>query len=299
MKIPGRVERTRGRHALVDGIPFTLPVDSQQTPALMAAFPISATAAAELLPGTEVHPLRVWGDTGLLVITVVDYLVTDIGRYIEFSIALACTHGRNAAPALLPGLLQRPYGTGQFVLDLPVSTEVSVKGGKGIWGMPKHQANLDFEVTQQTVASHYGLDGELVVSIEIDRPRRLGLPVNVSAVNYCQFRGMLVKSYIHFAGRMHLAVGRGARARLYLGDHPRVAQLGLLHVDPDPLFTGYVGDAAGALDDHFESWFLSYPQPPTTQPEGLESVVGLGLSQEWLPPPPRTPAKPLATEKQA
>ena len=60
-----------------------------------------------------------------------------------------------------------------------------------------------------------------------------------------------------------------------------------------------VGDAAGALDDHFESWFLSYPRPPTTQPEGLESVVGLGLSQEWLPPPPRTPAKPLATEKQA
>ena len=96
-----------------------------------------------------------------------------------------------------------------------------------------------------------------------------------------------------------VAVGRGARARLYLGDHPRVAQLGLLDVDPDPLFTGYVGDAAGALDDHFESWFLSFPQPPTTQPEGLESVVGLGLSQDWLPPPPTTVAAPLASEKQA
>ena len=36
------------------------------------------------------------------------------------------------------------YGTGQYVFDLPVCSEISVKGGKGIWGMPKHQANLDF-----------------------------------------------------------------------------------------------------------------------------------------------------------
>jgi hypothetical protein len=28
-------------------------------------------------------------------------------------------------------------------------------------------------------------------------------------------------------------------------------------------------------------------------------VVGLGLGQEWLPPPPTSPTKPLATEKQA
>ncbi len=68
-----RIERLRGRHALVDGIPFTLPVDSRDTPALMAAFPISAARAAELIPGDEVHPLRLGGDIGLLVVTVVDY----------------------------------------------------------------------------------------------------------------------------------------------------------------------------------------------------------------------------------
>ena len=110
----------------------------------MAAFPISAARAAELIPGEEVHPFRLGGDVGLLVVTVVDYRTTDIGSYIEFSIAIACTHGLEPAPALLPALLRGRYGTGQFVVDLPVSTEVSVKGGKGIWGMPKHQANLDF-----------------------------------------------------------------------------------------------------------------------------------------------------------
>jgi Acetoacetate decarboxylase (ADC) len=297
MRLPARLSRQRGRHALVDGIPFDLPVNSEHTRALFAGFRIDAGQAARLLPGNELHPLRLVR-SGVLVLTVVDYRFTDIGAYIEFSVAIGCTHGPRQAPRLLPLLLRRRYGTGQYVHDLPVSTEISVKGGKGIWGMPKHQANLDFEVTDRTVASRYGLDGELLVSIEIDRPGGLALPVNVAAVNYCQFRGMLVKSYIHFAGRMHMAMGGGARARLLVGDHPRVAQLHQLDIDPDPLFTGYVGDASGALDDHFESWFLSFPEPPSTRPEGLETVVGLGLGQEWLPPPPTTETAPLPSEQQ-
>src|ERR687885_1126355 len=101
MKLPDRIERSRGKHALVDGIPFQLPVDSSGTPALMAAFTIDADRAADLLVGQEVHPLRLPGGRGLLVVTVVDYLTTDIGRYIEFSIAIACTHGAKPAPPLL------------------------------------------------------------------------------------------------------------------------------------------------------------------------------------------------------
>src|SRR5919204_6580070 len=118
-----------------------------------------------MLPGTEVHPFRMFGH-GLLVVTVVDYRDTSIGTYIEFSIAIACTHGRRAAPPLLPVLFQKTYGLGQYVVDLPVSTEISVKGGKGIWGMPKHQANLDFKVSDGTVSSQYDDDGRLGVWVE-------------------------------------------------------------------------------------------------------------------------------------
>jgi hypothetical protein len=34
-----------------------------------------------------------------------------------------------------------------------------------------------------------------------------------------------------------------------------------------------------------ESWFISYDTPPSTVPEGLESVVELGQGEDWLPPP--------------
>ncbi|MFC8510472.1 acetoacetate decarboxylase family protein [Streptomyces sp. NPDC057411] len=284
--VPRRQRRLAGRHALVDGIPFELPVDSVDTPALMAGFPVDLRAAARLLPGGELHPVALPGGKGLLVITVVNYLRTDIGRYIEFSIALACTHGPRPAPPLLPGLLRGAFHTGQYVVDLPVSSEISVKGGKGIWGMPKHQASLDFKVGESTISSQYEVGGRLGMYVEIDRPPATALPLKSAAVNYCAFRGMLMKSTIYLDGRADLAVGRRARARLVLGDAPQVAALHDLDIADDPLFTLYLTSAQGVLDDHFECWFLTSEEPGRTYGEALDSVVGLGLSQDW-PAPPR------------
>ncbi|GAA1270117.1 hypothetical protein GCM10009665_68120 [Kitasatospora nipponensis] len=282
---PRRQRRLAGRHALVDDIAFQLPVDSQDSPVLMAAFTVDRAAAAELLPGGELHPVVLPGGRGLLVITVVDYLRTDIGRYIEYSIALACTHGRRPAPALLPALLRGTFGTGQYVLDLPVSSEISVKGGKGIWGMPKHQANLDFRITESAVSSEYQVDGRLGMFVEIARPPATALPLRVGAVNYCAFRGMLMKSSVYFEGDADLAFGRRARARLVVGDAPQVAALHGLGIAVHPLFTCYLPSTRGVLDDHFECWFLTSDEPGHTFGEPLRDVVDLGLSQQWLEPP--------------
>jgi hypothetical protein len=285
MRIPRRIERQQGLHSLVDGIPFTLPVDSSKTPALMAAFTIDADKARLLLPGKELHPFRLWGNRGLLIITVVDYQITDIGNYIEYSIAIACTHGERAAPPLLPGLLPKLWGTGQYVVDLPVSTEISVKGGKGIWGMPKHQANLDFKITDDRVWSQYDLDGQLCMRVEVKRPRFTGIPLGAAAVNYCQFRGMLMKSYIYFRGRAGIQPPFSRSAKLTVGDHPRMAGIKALDPAERPIMTAFFPETRGVLDDHFEGWFLAYDKAPAESPEGLESVVGLGHGRDWLPPP--------------
>jgi len=289
--IPKRQKRLAGQHALVDGIPFELPVHSAQSPALMAAFPMNADRAAALMPGTEIHPFRLWGNTGLFVVTVIDYRVTDIGAYIEYSLAMACTRGAAPAPPLLPVLRPKHYGLGQYVVDLPVSTEVSVKGGKGIWGMPKHQARLDFKVGDDDVSSRCEKDGQLAFQIDLDRPRRgpIRLPFHVAAVNYCQFRGMLVRSYIYFKARISMALLSKASARITIGDHPRVQPLKTLEIADSPLFTAYMPETEGVLDDYFESWFLTHDTPPQEVREGLESVVDLGRSEEWPPPPRRDP----------
>jgi len=282
--IPRRLKREAGRYALIDGIPFQVPVDSRRMQALMAGFPIDAAKANELLPGDELHPARLLRHA-ILMVTVVNYQDTDIGKYIEYSIAIACTHGSRPAPPLAPFALQRLFDFGQYVVDLPVSTEISVKGGKGIWGMPKHRANLDFKVDDRTVSSQYDDEGELGTWVEIDRPGGLKLPLRMGAANFCSFRGMLMKSYVYFQGKGTFAFGPRARARLEIGSLPRLQPLKGLGIGKKPIFTGFIPEAKGVLDDHFESWFLSSAQPPPYPPEGFESVIDLGLGQEWLPPP--------------
>lgn len=284
MAIPRRLRQQAGRHALVDGIPFTLPVASADSPALMAAFPVNAERAAELLPGNELHPVR-FGRHALLLVSVIDYRQTNIGKYIEYSLGIGCTHGPRPVSLLSALLFRKRHGFGQYVFDLPVSTEVSVKGGKGIWGMPKHQANLDFSIDATSVRSRYDLDGRMVAEITMERPRHERFPLSTGAVNWCAFRGMLMKSSIYFHGRMGFRLGRHASARLELGDHPRADVLRRLEIGNRPLFTGFFPSSAGVLDDHLEAWFLSCAEPPQVAPEGLESVVGLGLGETWLPPP--------------
>jgi Acetoacetate decarboxylase (ADC) len=284
MRLPRRLSRQAGRYALVDGIPYQMPVDSRNSPALVAAFPINAEKAKRLLPGNELHPARIFGK-GVLLLTVVNYRSTDIGRYVEYIIAIACTRGPRPAPPLMPFVMRRFFGFGSYVHDMPVSTEISVKGGKGIWGTPKVQANLDFHVTESTITSQYDLDGMLAMRVEMRRPKNVWLPVGMSASAYSQFRGMLMKAYSYIGGRAGFSVLSRRACRLYIGDHPRVRPLKELEIGSRPFFTAYLPSASGVLDDHFEGWFLTYDEPPSTRPEGLESVVDLGLGREWLDPP--------------
>lgn len=284
MGIPGRLQEQSGRHSLVDGIPFHLPVACVNSPVLMAVFSIDAQKAQALLPGDELHALRLW-KRGLLVVTVINYLETTIGKYIEYSIAIACTHGAGPAPRLLPGLFMGPFGTGQYVVDLPVSSELSVKGGKGIWGMPKHQANLNYVVGDRTVSSQYDLDGQLCAKIEILKPRKAWFSLGTAATNYCAFRGMLFASSINFRGKAGFSLAQKGSALFTVGEHPRMRKIRDLDISPEPLATAFIPQANGVLDDHIESWFLSDPQAPSARPEGMESVVNLGLSQAWLAPP--------------
>jgi hypothetical protein len=144
--------------------------------------------------------------------------------------------------------------------------------------MPKHQANLDYG--RGSVSSRYG---QLCMSR--DRPSDVDRLPAADAANYAQFRGMLMKSYVHFRGKAGVRLFQKGSARLFLGSHPRIRALKDLEIEPDPLLTAFIPEASGLLDDYFESWFLSFPEPPTWASEGLESVVNLGLGQQWLEPP--------------
>jgi len=282
-----RVDRLAGRYALVDGISYTLPVNSSDSPAFMSLYSIDADKARKYLVSDELHPLRLLNGRAVLLFSIIDYRETDIGKYIEYSIGIACTHGPKPAPRLLPLLFMKHFNLGQCVLDLPVSSEISVKGGRGIWGMPKHQQSLNFIVKDETVSAQYDLDGELAVKVVIPKPKKIGLPVSTGAVNYCAFRGMLVKSYVYVKTKLGFTLGKKNEgvAELIIGDHPKVAWLKDLDIAKTPMVTAYLPSFEGKLDDHFESWFLSSKDKIETPPEGLEMTYPLGYGEDWPPPP--------------
>lgn len=284
MTLPKRLTSQKGFYSLVDHIPYKMPIGCANTPALMAVFGINYEKAKRLIPGKDVHPYRLW-NKALLVITVINYVDTVIGKYIEYSIAIACTHGKKPAPRLIPGLFWQHYGTGQYVYDLPVSSEISVKGGKGIWGMPKHKANLDFIIGEKTISSQYDKDGQFAMKIEIEKPKSNWLPLSIGAVNYCEFRGMMMRSRINFQSKCGFSLFKKGSATITIGDHPNVRALKDLEIDPNPVMTAFLPNTTGILDDVSESWFILYDEMPTTPPEGLESVIDLGLSEDWLAPP--------------
>ncbi len=281
--LPKRIKEYAGRFSLVDGIPFKLPVAATNSPAMMALFPINLEKAKQFLPARGIHPFRLW-NTGLLVVTVIDYRETPIGKYIEYSIAIACTHGSKPAPRLLPAIFQNFFKVGQYVIHLPVSSEISVKCGKGIWGMPKHQGHLNFIIEENKVSSQYDLDGKLVTYVEIEPPKNAWIPIKIRSSNYCSFRGMLMKSDILLDTKFGIKLLKNAKARFIIGDHPRLQALKELEIG-DPLAAIYLPSITGTLDDHIECWFLDLDELPKTAPEGFESVFNLGLSEEWLSPP--------------
>lgn len=286
MSIPKRIKKYTGDFAMVDDIAFKLPVGARHSPAFMACFYCDLDKARALLPSNELHPVKLFNGKAIFVVTVIDYRDTSIGKYIEYSIALACTRGPKPAPAMLPLIFMKSYGTGQFILDLPVSSEVSVKGGKGIWGMPKHKANLDFIIGEKTVSSQYEKDGQFAFRIEIDKPAKSNFPVKLGSVNYSHFRNMLMASYVYFDSKAGIKFGKKATGNLYIGDHPRVKHLKDLKIESKPFLTLFMPEITGILDDHFECWFITYKQQPeNVTPEGMESVYDLGLNEDWLDKP--------------
>jgi len=104
------------------------------------------------------------------------------------------------------------------------------------------------------------------------------------ASNYCSFRGMLMKSDILLDTKCGVRLLKNAKARFVIGDHPRLQAMKELEIG-DAIATVFLPSITGTLDDHIESWFLDLDQLPEKAPEGFESVINLGLSEEWLSPP--------------
>lgn len=115
---------------------------------VIGAFFLCDYQKARLLVAPPHQPVRLPFNKALFAVTCIEYKDTDIGPYNEVALSIVV---RPPDQGLLQNVKSlRSLIDGQFhayVLQLPVTTEISVAGGKGILNYPKFLADITFRDT--------------------------------------------------------------------------------------------------------------------------------------------------------
>ena len=113
---------------------------------MQALFAARLPELRKLMPDPRYVPARLAPGLGVIAITCLEYRDTDIGPYNELAIAVPLNEpwfrANLPARALAESLRRRQ--TYAFVLHLPVTTDVALRGGVDLYNFPKFIGEIEF-----------------------------------------------------------------------------------------------------------------------------------------------------------
>lgn len=199
-----------------------LPIGYFEASHYLALFRVDAALAAAKLAGTPLAPVLV-ARRAVATLSFFKYLDTDLGPYHEVGLALLVSP--RSAPQTLASLTEligasRSESLGSYVLDLPVSTQLSRAAGCEIWGYPKFVARLPIELEGERFQARV-LDAEDRQIVELAGMRGLALPETLpgmTLVTYSQRQGQWLRTRVET--RSLCSTHGGGSLRLTVGDSP-------------------------------------------------------------------------------
>ena len=157
--------------------PVELPVRYSDGSLMGAFWLVEETKAAALLPD-NLEPLLLPGRNAAAGLFMMDYRNSTLGPYGEVGIGIQAV--RKGTGATLIGYLWDMVAnvfhvdemlslfgqedSGLYVVTLPVTTQVSVAGGREVWGFPKYLAEMQSDFSDPKRAS-FALEGEFEASL--------------------------------------------------------------------------------------------------------------------------------------
>lgn len=133
--------------AEIGGEAAKLPVFYHDASAMTALFPARFGELRKLMPDPRFVPARLAPGLGALAISCLEYYDTDIGPYNELAVAVPLNvpayRANVPGRALAEGL--RRHQIHSYVLHLPVTTEIALRGGVDFYGFPKFLGRIEFE----------------------------------------------------------------------------------------------------------------------------------------------------------
>ena len=259
--------------------------------------PANLMALRRILPDPRFVPAQVLPGIGALMLTALEYKDTDLGPYNEFSIGVALNS---------PDFMQIPcYNFARqairgsfdsFILRLPVTTEIALRGGVDLYNFPKFIARIDFDEEDGWTSCDVSEDDEMICRVKgrkVPTPRS-GMIKMISRTyqfqqpQSCELK-MNAKQYAMVAGR--------GNAELVLGaSHPVAKELGGLLLTTTPLAYMYIPSMEAILYG---------PEHLSLAAIGMFLERACGLSMDDLrdlvktrqAAPPRKPAAKKAAKK--
>lgn len=160
--------------------------------------PAALEGVRALLP-PPLSPVRIGPTTATVAFLSVEYHSVDGGTiepYNEFGVLVP-----SIRESPRPGVRGRlPGGIGGYVWYLPVTTEPARALGVEIWGYPKVTGEIEITETGSRRRTAVSVDGEHLITIEIERPPSLPVEASIGTESYTVHDGTVLTEPLSFEG---------------------------------------------------------------------------------------------------
>jgi hypothetical protein len=206
------------RRVLTDGTECRLPIRYFDVQCLVATFLTRLDPAAELLKGSGLQAVSQEDGKGVVVLYFIEYRETDIGPYNEVGLTILARAPGDPIPA-------------NYVVNLPVTTEVASRAGREIWGYNKSVAAIEVKSGGKTFSTFLrDVENTLIGSIEGRRGASVPTPPT-DILTFTLLQGRVIKTIIRVLTPFRTSGGEDFVFKIGASTDPMANNLRILGLD--------------------------------------------------------------------
>jgi hypothetical protein len=157
----------------IEGLTVEFPILYYDLRMIAATFTAKTSLIKKILPHPNYKPVEIWPGTGMLGVFAFEYFDTSIGPYNEIALTIPIKFPPSFAfpgLAVISGMRKKIFSG--YIRQLPVTTEIALKGGIYFWNYPKFLGEISFKDEGPNLEVTLKEKGEIILKM---RSKKLSL----------------------------------------------------------------------------------------------------------------------------
>jgi hypothetical protein len=206
------------RRVLSDGTECPLPVRYFDVQCLVATFLTELDRAVEAVKGTNLQVIPQEDGKAVVKLFCIEYRKTDLGPYNEVGLTVLTTTPSELIPA-------------DYVLNLPVTTELANRAGREIWGYNKFLATINVNSDSKKFSTFlHDTENEMIGALEGSRSASVPVPP-ADIITLTLLKGRVIKTLIRVLTPFYASSGDSFTFKVGKSKHPMANNLRTLALD--------------------------------------------------------------------